>query len=54
MILFPRCLLSNIMLLPLNRSLPCYSVRSYYIAGVVLNLDSSDGRAIIGRRLNKE
>jgi hypothetical protein len=42
------------MLLPLNRSLSYYSARSYYIASVVLNLDSSDGRAVISRRLNKE
>jgi hypothetical protein len=42
------------MLLPLNRSFPCYSTRSYYIAGAVLNSDSSDGYAVISRRLNKE
>jgi hypothetical protein len=51
---FPRCLLSNIILLPLYGSLPCRGVYSYCAAGVVLNLDSSDGRAAISCRLNKE
>ena len=51
---FPRYLFSSIILLPLYRSLPYYGIRSYYTASVVLNSDSSDGRAAIGRRLNKE
>jgi hypothetical protein len=42
------------MLLPLYRSLPYRGVRSCRVAGVVLNLDGSDGRAVIGRRSNKE
>jgi hypothetical protein len=42
------------MLLPLYRSLPCHGTRSRLIAGAVLNLDSSDGRTVISRRLNKE
>ena len=49
-----RFLFSNTMLLSLYRSLPYYSIRSRYAAGAVLNSDGSDGRAIIGRRLNKE
>ena len=51
---FPRYLFSNIMLLPLHRSLPYHSIRSCYIAGAVLNSDGGGGRAIISRRLNKE
>jgi hypothetical protein len=49
-----RYLFSNIMLLPLYRSLPYRGIRSYYIASVVLNLDSSNSRATISRRLIKE
>ena len=51
---FPRCLFSNIMLLPLHRSLPCHGICSRHVAGAVLNSDGSDGRAAIGCRLNKE
>ena len=51
--LFPRCLFSNIILLPLYRSLPYRSIRSCCIAGAVLNLDGSNGAAI-GCCLNKE
>ena len=50
----PRCLLSDIMLLPLYRSLPCYGVRSRRAAGAVLNSDGSDSRAATGRCLINE
>ena len=50
----PRCLFSNVMLLSLYRSLPCYGVRSRRAAGAVLNSDGSGGRAAIGRRSIKE
>ena len=52
-LLFPRCLFSNIMLLPLYRSPPYYGIRSYYTASAVLNSDNGGG-AIINRRLIKE
>jgi hypothetical protein len=42
------------MLLPLYRSFPYRGVRSYRVAGAVLNLDSSNGYAAIGCRSNKE
>jgi hypothetical protein len=42
------------MLLPLNRSLPYRSTRSYRAAGAVLNSDGSNGCAAISRRSNKE
>jgi hypothetical protein len=51
---FLRCLFSNIMLLPLYKSLPCYGVHSRYIAGAVVNLDSSGSYTAVNRRLNKE
>jgi hypothetical protein len=51
---FPRCLLSNVMLLPLYGSLSCRGVRSCRAASAVLNSDGSDGRAAISRRLIKE
>jgi hypothetical protein len=51
---FPRYLFSNIMLLPLYRSLPYGGARSRYVASAVLNSDGSDGCAVIGCRLNKE
>ena len=44
----------NIMLLSLYRSLPYRGASSRRVAGAVLNSDGSDGRAAIGRRLNKE
>ena len=50
----PRCLLSDIMLLPLYRSLPCRGIRSRRVAGAVLNSDGSDSRAAISRRSIKE
>ena len=50
----PQCLFSNIILLPLYRSLPCYSVRSYCAASAVLNSNGSDSRAAISRRSNKK
>ena len=40
--------------LPLYRSLSYYSIRSRYTASAVLNSDSSNGYAIIGRCLIKE
>ena len=42
------------MLLPLYRSPPYRGVRSYCVAGVVLNLDDSGSRATISCCLNKE
>ena len=45
---------SNIMLLPLYRSLPCCGIRSCRVAGEVLNSDGSDSRAAISRRSIKE
>ena len=49
-----RCLLPNLMLLPLYRPLPYRGVRSRRAAGTVLSSDGSDNRAAISRRLNKE
>jgi hypothetical protein len=48
-----RCLFSNIILLPLYRSLPYHSVCSHHTASAVLNSDNSSG-ATINRYLNKE
>ena len=50
---FPRCLFSNVMLLPLYRSPPYRGVRSRRVAGAVLNSDDGGGAAI-NRRLIKE
>jgi hypothetical protein len=50
---FPRCLLSNIMLLPSYGSLPYRGIRSCRVAGAVLNSDGSS-RAVISRHSNKE
>jgi hypothetical protein len=49
-----RYLFSNIILLPLYRSLPYRGVRSYCIASAVLNSDGSNSYAAISRRLIKE
>ena len=51
---FPRCLFSNIMLLPLYKSLPYCGVRSCRVASVVVNSDGSGSYAAVNRRLNKE
>ena len=51
-LLFPRYFVTNIMLLPLYRSLPFYG-GSRRAASAVLNLGSS-GEAVISCRLNKE
>ena len=50
----PQCLLSNIMLLSLYRSLPYCGVYSRCAASAVLNSDSGGGYAAISRCLNKE
>jgi len=54
---FPRCFVTDIVLLPLYRPLPCCGVCSRRAANAVLNSDGSDSsnsRAAISRRLNKE
>jgi len=48
-----RCFVTNIVLLPLYKSLPYRGIRSYRAASIVLNSGGS-GRAIISCRLNKE